>query len=214
MLLSLHADIRRDGFALRVDLEIPSGGIIGLTGGIGSGKSTVLDLIAGRVRAHAGSVCWEDRVWDDPTTGVFVADRPVAIQRQLFQADLAEDRTGVENVMDAIAVHADVSDADGWAGTTRRVLADLGLQDHVVDRLPWTFSGAESQRVALARVLASGAPVVLLDEPFGALDKRTRQRVTEYVADWLSRHPGVAVIASSDVELLERIGASAVHLDG
>lgn len=207
--LSVTASLTRDQFQLSVDLVVEPGETIGLTGDIGSGKSTSLWLIAGRLRAAEGSIKHGTEVWDEPSTETFLAERPVSLLSQSYLNDLPEELTGVQIVTRQIAA---VSALTGTAtaeaeneSTARSVLAGLGVEDHVVDRLPWTFSGAESQRVALARAIAPRPPVLLLDEPFGALDKRTGAAVREWLTSWLAEFNGITVIASTNALHLEPI---------
>lgn len=188
------ASIERDTFRLEVNLAVGPGETLGITGDIGSGKSSVLALLAGKLAPASGAVTGGD---PDSTT----------VLTQLFQSDLTENRTGVENVVDAIAAIANpisppTQDPEQAA---RSILADLDVADHVVDRLPWTFSGAEAQRVALACALAPRPSVLLLDEPTGALDKRGRASVADYLERWLHRNVGRAVVASTNRELLDRL---------
>jgi ABC-type sulfate/molybdate transport systems ATPase subunit len=82
----------------------------------------------------------------------------------------------------------------------------------VVDRLPWTFSGAEAQRVSLARALAPRPAVVLLDEPFGAMDKRTGTNIRAWMVEWFADYEGVVLIASTRVEHLKQLSDHIVDL--
>lgn len=195
------ATIGRDTFRLQIDFTVQPGESVGLTGDIGSGKSSALWLLAGRLTPTSGVV-----------TGTEIGG--ASLLTQLFQDDLVENRTGVENVADAIeamgpSLADPVRDSEAAA---RNILSELGVADHVVDRLPWTFSGAEAQRVALACALAPHASLVLLDEPTGALDKRGRAAVADYLRQWLTDYSGRAVVASTNRELLDRLCDRVVDL--
>ncbi len=196
------ATIERDTFRLEVHLRVRPGESVGITGDIGSGKSSVLWLLAGRLTPASGELTGTD-------------PGQVSLLTQLFQDDLIENRTGVENVADAIeSVGPGLSDSTEHSeATARTILSELGVADHVVDRLPWTFSGAEAQRVALACALAPRPPLVLLDEPTGALDKRGRAAVAGYLESWLSDFTGRAVVASTNRDLLDRLCDRVVELD-
>lgn len=201
------ATIERDTFHLQIDLAVQPGESVGLTGDIGSGKSSVLWLLAGRLTPTSGVVSGVDH-------------GGATLLTQLFQDDLVENRTGVENVADAIkAIGSSIGDpnaddpASSPEATARSILSQLGVADHVVDRLPWTFSGAEAQRVALACALAPRPSLVLLDEPTGALDKRGRAAVADYLRQWLADYSGRAVVASTNQDLLERLCDRVVELD-
>ncbi len=209
--LIVSAELRRDDFVLPVELAVGGGEVLGLSGDIGSGKSSVLALIAGRLRASAGTVSYGDQRWDDTEASTFVTERPVALLSQSYQNDLPEDLTGTDVVSRAVAA-VNPTNPDPET-TARAVLAALGVGDHVVDRLPWTFSGAEAQRIALARAAAPKPPVLLLDEPFGAMDKRTGAEVRRWLAEWLVDYPGVVVIASTRVDHLDELTHRIVSLD-
>lgn len=216
--LRVDATVSRDEFSLTLDIEVWPGEVIGLTGDIGSGKSSALALIAGALRASGGSVAFGDTVWDCQHRSIFVADRPVAAMSQTYLNDLPEDLTGTETVVANIERLAALQGRDGGPPEdvermARSVLAELGVQDHVVDRLPWTFSGAEAQRVALARALAPTAPVLLLDEPFGALDKRTGESVRGWLGEWLDDYAGIALVAMTRVDHLQALASRVISLD-
>jgi len=207
--LIVEAVVELDAFRLETSIVAEAGDTIGIGGDVGSGKSTLLRLVVGRLRATAGTVGLESQCWDDPANDVFVARRPVAMLGQRYLGDLAEDLTGVENVVAALTSHhnepvpPEVDDpTNDHQAEARRLLSEMGVGDHVVDRLPWTFSGAEAQRVALARTLAPRPAVVLLDEPVSAFDKRGRAEMSSFLADWLGDHEGVVLVASTNHELL------------
>lgn len=208
--LQVSCSVTLDQFSLDIFLTAACGQVVGLTGDIGSGKSTTLGLIAGRQRATAGTIRFGEQVWDDPTAGLFVASRPVTQLSQRFQNDLPEGLTGVEAVVENIAAHR--PDHPDPTAAARELLAELGVGDHVVDRLPWTFSGAEAQRVSLARALAPRPAVVLLDEPFGAMDKRTGANIRGWLVNWFADQDTVAVIASTRTDHLEQLTDNIIDL--
>ncbi len=207
--LTVAATIIRDEFSIDVDFRVTGGETLGLTGGIGSGKSSVAALVAGRLRAAEGVVSFGSEIWDQPSTATFVEARPVGFQSQNYLHDLPEELTGTEIVRRSVtSLNPTAGDPDQVARTT---LAELGVEDHVVDRLPWTFSGAEAQRVALARALAPRPSVLVLDEPFGALARQARERARRWLADWLAEFPGVALIATTATDDLD-ILADRTHM--
>jgi len=159
----------RDGGALPVldgiDLAIPGGGIVALIGPNGSGKSTLLRVIAGLLAPIAGGAFLDDApiVGPDPRIGL------------VFQeARLLPWRSASANITYPLELA-------GWPAARRTerlaALVDLvGLEPAVVSARPAELSGGTSQRVALARALALEPRVLLLDEPFSALDALTRER--------------------------------------
>lgn len=183
--------LRRGDFGVTLDFVIEPGETVGLWGGIGAGKSSVLTLLTGDYALETGRI-------EQP-------NRPVAKLAQRYTADLAEDRTGVENALDRAAPEVTESEV-------RTLLSDLGVGAHVVDRLPWTFSGAEAQRIALTTAICSRAPLILLDEPFSALDKRTGHVVRTVLADWCTRSPSTVVVAGTNADHLGEVCDRVIEL--
>lgn len=170
--LQLSARLARaGGFSLDAQLEVPPGVTV-LYGASGAGKSTALSVIAGLVRPQAGHVALGGEVWFDSTSGTQV---PV-------------HRRGVALVFQSLALFPHLSAGANVefgllslapAERRRRAFEWLSRMrvDHVASRRPAQLSGGEAQRVALARALASGPRVLLLDEPFSALDRPLRSQL-------------------------------------
>ncbi|MER8981946.1 MULTISPECIES: ABC transporter ATP-binding protein [unclassified Mesorhizobium] len=146
-----------------VDLSIRKGEFITLVGPSGSGKSVLLDIIGGLTQATGGDVQLDGRriTRPDPKTGY------VFQQYALFPW-----RTALANIEYALEVRG-VAKGERTA-TARHLLALFGLAGFE-DRFPNQLSGGMQQRVAIARALASNPEVLLMDEPFAALDQQTRE---------------------------------------
>ena len=162
-----------------LDLSIPQGQFISLIGPSGAGKSTLLRLIGGL---------------DQPSTGriqLSTATGQPAQVRVMFQEDrLAPWKTALDNVL----LGTQGREQDG-----RDLLAQVGLSGHEHD-YPHTLSGGQKQRVALARALLTQPDVLLLDEPFGALDAITRVSMQLLLFQMLRAHPCTVVLVTHDVE--------------
>jgi NitT/TauT family transport system ATP-binding protein len=145
--------------------DIAPGSFVSLVGPSGCGKSTLLRLIAGLIERTSGHLSVHDRDVKGPHTDVGL----------MFQkATLLEWRTAVENVLLPVEIGRKVTAADRHKAM--EYLDLVGLKDFAFS-FPTQLSGGMQQRVALARLLMTGADVLLLDEPFGALDEFTRERL-------------------------------------
>jgi sulfate/thiosulfate transport system ATP-binding protein len=161
-----------------VSLDVPSGELIALLGPSGCGKTTLLRIIAGLETADSGSILFHG----DDATSRRVREREVGFVFQHYA--LFRHMTVFENVAFGLRVRPKEtrpSDAE----IKRRVheLLELVQLDWLADRYPPQLSGGQRQRIALARALAVEPKVLLLDEPFGALDAKVRKELRR----WLRR---------------------------
>ena len=154
-----------------IDVTVAQGEFVALLGASGSGKTTLLRILAGLDAASGGEV-YVPAV----RTVVFQEPRLVISQRVWRNVVLGLPR------------------AQATRQRATQALAEVGLADHA-DAWPGTLSGGEAQRVALARALVREPQLLLLDEPFAALDALTRLRMQQLVADLCERHrPGVLLV--------------------
>lgn len=198
-LLDVDAVVRRERFELRLALRCRPGEVVGLIGDIGSGKSTALALLAGEVRAGAGHVRVQGEVWDEPAAGRWVPPERRAVAWLRQRPSLVDDVPAVDQVVAAIGA---VDDGNGAALAARReafaLLDALGVPTGVASRQGWTLSGGETQRTALAVTFARAAPLVLLDDPFLALDSRTGVAVRRWLVDRLAARTHTTLVVCSD----------------
>ena len=168
-----------DFHALRdVSLDIDSGELIALLGPSGCGKTTLLRIIAGLETADHGTIHFSG----EDTTDVHVRERNVGFVFQHYA--LFRHMTVFENVAFGLRVKPR-SERPGEAQIKKKVhdLLKLVQLDWLADRYPSQLSGGQRQRIALARALAVEPKVLLLDEPFGALDAKVRKELRR----WLRR---------------------------
>ncbi len=151
---------------LDVKLHCAPGELLALVGPSGSGKTSVLRAIAGLLSVAAGRVSLNDAVWFDSATALHLRAERRPIGMVFQQYALFPHLTALENV--ALAVRQGDARSDAL-----QLLADMQL-DGLAARLPSALSGGQRQRVALARALARKPQVLLLDEPFSAVDQPTR----------------------------------------
>ncbi len=161
-----------------LNLDIPSGELVALLGPSGSGKTTLLRIIAGLEVPDSGSVLFHGA----DATGTDVRDRNVGFVFQHYA--LFGHMSIFENVAFGLRVRPKAT-RPGEAKIREKVMELLKLVqlDWVADRFPHQLSGGQRQRIALARALAVEPKVLLLDEPFGALDAKVRKELRR----WLRR---------------------------
>ena len=160
--------VDHDVIALQnINLEIPSGQFVCLLGPSGCGKSTLLNAVAGFALPSSGSIVTGDTTVTGPGP-----DRGMVFQEYaLFPWMTVE-----ENIAFGLEIKG-MGKADIVA-RVRALLDTLGLKDFG-NRFPKDLSGGMRQRVAIARVLALDSPIMLMDEPFGALDSLTRRTLQD-----------------------------------
>jgi NitT/TauT family transport system ATP-binding protein len=169
-----------------IDLAIRSGEFLAIVGPSGCGKSTLLRIVAGLVGASRGDVRVEGTRVDRPQTNLGI----------VFQSPVLLDwRTALDNVL--VQVELRSLDPKAYRDNALRLLDQIGLKDFA-DRYPYELSGGMRQRVAIARALIHDAPLLLMDEPFGALDALTREQMRlDLEALWLATHKTVMFITHS-----------------
>ncbi len=161
-----------------INLDIPTGELVALLGPSGCGKTTLLRIIAGMESADGGEVLFSGA----EATHLHARERNVGFVFQHYA--LFRHMTVFENVAFGLRVKSR-KERPSDAEIRRRVMELLGLVqlDWLADRYPSQLSGGQRQRIALARALAVEPKVLLLDEPFGALDTKVRKELRR----WLRR---------------------------
>ena len=161
-----------------VSLDVPSGELVALLGPSGCGKTTLLRIIAGLESPDAGSIQFHGK----DTTERYVRERQVGFVFQHYA--LFKHMTVFENVAFGLRVKPR-RERPSEAVIKKKVYDLLALVqlDWLADRFPSQLSGGQRQRIALARALAVEPKVLLLDEPFGALDAKVRKELRR----WLRR---------------------------
>jgi len=159
-----------------VSLEIESGELIALLGPSGSGKTTILRMVAGLEYADGGRILFGDK----DATDIPVRDRGVGFVFQHYA--LFPHMTVAENIAFGMKVSKQKRSDTQIEARARELLALVQL-DGLGDRFPSQISGGQRQRVALARALAVDPQVLLLDEPFGALDANVRRDLRRWLRE-------------------------------
>ena len=165
-----------DDFELNIQTELDlTKGIIGIFGGSGQGKSTLLQICAGITASSGSKVSWYGRSGNEFHSSV-AESAPCVYQSQ--DVVLFEHLT-VEQNLDFVLQHSNWSRNNNLF-TKQEVVDWCGISD-LLNQNSQSLSGGEKQRVGLARSLLSGKPVIILDEPFSALDWHNRMAMLQLV---------------------------------
>ena len=184
----------------RFDMTAAPGEITAISGASGSGKSTLLDLLAGFLSPLSGRIDLDGR----DLVPLPPEARPVSL---LLQSDnLFDHLSAARNVALGLPARADATRAIAVA-LEEVGLAGLGQQTAA------TLSGGQKQRVALARTLVRNRPVVLLDEPFSALDDATRASTRELVKTLTLAHGWHTILVSHHMDDIEALASRRYLLD-
>lgn len=172
-----------------VNLEVKAGSLVALVGPSGSGKSTLLRMIAGLDVPDEGKIWLSGR----DATYAPIQKRNIGFVFQSYA--LFKHLTVYENI--AFGLEVRQASDDQIRGRVRELLRLIQLE-HVADRYPAQLSGGQRQRVALARALAVEPKVLLLDEPFGALDARVRKELRGWLRHLHEEMPVTTVFVTHD----------------
>lgn len=169
-----------------IDLEVAPGEFVAIVGPSGCGKSTLMRLVAGLLDVSEGEI----RFGDTPVNGPR-GDTGIVFQK----ANLAPWRTIIDNVLLQIELRG--LSARSYRMRAEQLLAAVGLQDFA-GSLPYELSGGMQQRACIARALIHEPAVLMMDEPFGALDALTREQMRlDLEAIWMANRMSVLFITHS-----------------
>jgi sulfate transport system ATP-binding protein len=191
-----------------VDLKVAKGELLALLGPSGSGKTTLLRIIAGLDWPDAGEVSFDGESALDHGA----SERRVGFVFQHYA--LFRHMTVFENVAFGLRVQSRAVRKDE-AGIRSRVkeLLDLVQLDWLADRYPNQLSGGQRQRIALARALATEPGILLLDEPFGALDAKVRKELRQWLRSLHSEISVTSIFVTHDQEEALEVANRVVVMD-
>ena len=194
--MSLFVDIEKDlgGFRLRARLDTDAP-ITGLLGASGCGKSLTLKCIAGIQRPDRGRILLDGRVLFYSEAGIDLPPQQRRVGYLFQQYALFPTMTVYENIRCGARGRGSRAEQDA---IVRQMLAQLQLQG-LESLRPAQLSGGQAQRVALARMLAADPQLLLLDEPFSALDYLTRISVCDDIYKILKKQKKTAVMVTHDL---------------
>jgi putative ABC transport system ATP-binding protein len=192
-----------------VDLSVKSGEAIGIVGPSGSGKTSLLMLIAGLERATSGSLEVAGVSLKSKNEDALAAFRRDTIGIIFQSFHLIPTMTALENV----AVPLEFRGVAGAMQLAEEKLKRVGL-GHRLSHYPGQLSGGEQQRVAIARALASGARILLADEPTGNLDQETGEQIIKLLFELRQQAGASLLLITHDRALAKRCNRIAEVRDG
>ena len=169
--ISADIRVRLGDFTLELGLAVPAGGILAVMGPNGSGKTTLLRCLAGLVPTEAGRISLAGEVVDDPAQGIWVPPEQRRVGCAFQDVRLFGHLSALENV--AFGPRCRGASRVAARRSASAVLEAVGMAAYARAK-PARLSGGQSQRVGLARALAAGPEVLLLDEPLSATDRDVR----------------------------------------
>ena len=201
--------IRQAGpILLDIDLVCAPAEVLGIVGPSGAGKTTLLRTIAGLNRPTAGRIVAGDEVWFDGDAGICLPPHHRHVGLVFQEHALFPHLSALENVVTAL-VDRPRSEREDRAKELLRRVHLAGLEA----RKPDALSGGQRQRVAIARALARDPKVMLLDEPFSAVDRRTRVSLHAEIAA-LREHLSIPLLlVTHDVDEVARLADRLCVLD-
>ena len=206
---TLYADIHKktEGFELDVLIESDAKRI-GILGASGSGKSMTLRCIAGIEHTGSGHIEAGGRVLYDSGKKIDLKPQQRSVGYMFQNYALFPTMSVLKNVMAGLKGRSEENRAKAMDMLRRFRM------DGYADRLPGELSGGQQQRVALARIMATEPKLILLDEPFSALDGYLRDRMQVEMLDMLGDYPGQAVMVSHSRDELYRFSEELFVISG
>lgn len=184
-----------------------SGRRVGILGASGCGKSMTLRSIAGIFQPDEGRIVLGDRVLYDSARRIDLKPQVRNIGYLFQNYALFPNMTVRENIMAGLS-----GSKDAKMARANEMIAKFGLRS-LEDRLPRQLSGGQQQRCALARIMAYRPDVILLDEPFSALDWYLRDRMQRELSDMLRDYEGMVIMVSHDRDEIFRFSEELLIVD-
>jgi len=193
-----------DDIHLDVALDLEAGRITTLLGRSGSGKTTILRMLAGLTRPDAGRITGGGTVWFDPQDGIDVAPQSRRVGLVFQDFNLFPNMTVAGNLRYALRPDQDPRTVEEMLEATKL--------SRLAHRHPAALSGGQKQRVALARALVPEPRLLLLDEPLSALDEEARIELQEELLRLHERRGFTALLVSHDRAEISKLSTAVLTL--
>lgn len=189
--LYINVKLKRDDFELNTKINLPTQGVTVILGPSGSGKTTLLRCLAGLEHPQHGIIKKDQSVWLDTRKKTFVPPQKRNVGVVFQDYALFEHMNVQANVSFGLDRFQDQSKVPEW-------LAKLKIEN-LAHRYPHQLSGGQRQRVALARALITEPELLLLDEPFSALDSHLKQQLREQLLEVISHLKQPVLMVTHDL---------------
>ncbi|QGG46777.1 sulfate/molybdate ABC transporter ATP-binding protein [Heliorestis convoluta] len=199
-MIQAHLKKRLPSFSLQLQFQIPQGAVLGLFGPSGCGKSITLRCLAGLVEPDEGSITMDDQVYFDSNKKISIAARKRKVGF-LFQNYALFPHLTVEKNITFGLKHLPAQEQKKKAQYMLERMRLQGLEK----RYPSQLSGGQQQRVALARTLVTDPALLLLDEPFSALDSQVKNKLEQEVLEVKNAFSGTMILVSHSLEEVYRL---------
>ena len=209
--MSLEVTIakRFEGFTLHADFTAGNTAAA-ILGASGCGKSMALRCIAGVVKPDSGRIVLDGRVLFDSEKGIDLPPQQRNVGLLFQNYALFPNMTVEQNILCALKKEKDPAARKAACGSALRAMR----LEELAHRLPSELSGGQQQRAALARILAGRPRILMLDEPFSALDSYLREEVEGEVGSLLSNFDGTALLVTHDRDEAYRLCREMIVMDG
>ena len=204
--INIHKTLKSQSSALNldIDLEIKQGEFLTVYGPSGAGKTSLLRLIAGLLKADQGHIEVDNAIWFDSTKGINLAPNHRSTGLVFQDYALFPNLTVLENLKFGLKEQSEANLLDEI--TKLMELTDL------LHRKPIGLSGGQLQRVALGRSLVTRPKILMLDEPLAALDNEMRTKIQDYLLDAHKRYNLTTILVSHDVGEIFKLSSRVVSL--
>lgn len=176
--------------ALNVNVEFNASVITGIFGNSGEGKSTLLNIISGVINAELGKIIFNDKIWFDSDSKQYLKTQHRNLSYIFQQNSLFPHFTVEENILYAVKKNAKVD---------INALLEMVEMPNMKNSYPHQLSGGQIQRVAIARALAQNANIILMDEPFSALDLEIKQKLYTLIKEFKVKYNLMILIVTHDI---------------